>query len=408
MTAHLTSISISGLRTLEQFKLDLGGLTVLIGENGSGKSSVIEAFELLRRLTANDFNGNYNQIHGGDGLLLRHGSGGIRLLSEITEAGTWRATYSATFSGTAIHDERLTIIEEDITGSTGQVVVERMHTLLSIISLQGDKSANERISPYESAISQRASGHPDQIVRDAIDALRHIDVHLPFDTLAHWAARSQGNRVPPMRDSVTIAPAPKLERFGSNLPCVYHQLQNESSREQWDYTMELVRMGLGEWVESVNTRSDPGGGKIALSVKPRHTDTQIPAASLSDGQLTYLAFVALTQLPSTRSILCFDELETHLHPRLLTTVLGLLEIVAEKVPVLVTTHSRRLLDALEHPADSVRVLELNPQTLRTEMLRLDPSALDSWLENYEGLGQILDAGYRESFLAERASEGSDA
>ena len=408
MTAHITSISISGLRTLEQFTLPLSGLTVLIGENGCGKSSVIEAFELLRRLTANDFNGNYNQIHGGDGLLLRHGSGGIRLLVEITEAGTWRATYSATFSGSGIHDERLIIIEENISGSTGQVVVERMHDLLGIISLQGDKSVSERISPYVSAISGRAASHPDESVRDAIDALRHIDVHLPFDTLSHWAARSQGNRVPPMRDSVTIAPAPKLDRFGSNLPCVYHKLRNELSSEQWDYTMELVRMGLGEWVESVNTRSDAGGGKIGLWIKPRHTDVQIPAASLSDGQLAYLAFVALTQLPSERSVLCFDELELHLHPRLLTKVLGLLEIVAEDVPVLVTTHSRRLLDALDCPAESVRVLELNPQTLCTEMLRLDSSALDSWLQNYDGLGQILDAGYRESFLAEPASEGTDA
>ncbi|MBI2481419.1 MAG: AAA family ATPase [Planctomycetia bacterium] len=403
MTAHIKSISISGLRTLDQFKLELGGLTVLIGENGSGKSSVIEAFELLRRLTANDFNGNYNHIHGGDGLLLRHGSKGIQLLVEITEAGTWRATYSATFSGSAIHDERLIIIEEDISHSTGQVVVERMHNLLSIISLQGDKSANERISPHESAISQRASGHPDQVVRDAIDALRHIDAHLPFDTLAHWAAKSQGSRVPPMRDSVTIAPAPKLDRFGSNLPCVYHQLQNESSREQWDYTMELVRMGLGEWVESVNTRSDPGGGRIALSVKPRHTDTQIPAASLSDGQLAYLAFVALTQLPTERSVLCIDELELHLHPKMLSQVLSLLEVVAERVPVVVTTHSRRLLDLLSDPASSVAILDFDPQQWRTELRRFDAEALSDWLKDYDGLGKILDAGYQESFLSNPAS-----
>jgi predicted ATPase len=400
MTAHITSISISGLRTLEQFKLDLGGLTVLIGENGSGKSSVIEAFELLRRLTNNEFTSNYNHIHGGDGLLLRQGSQEIRLLVELSQLGSWQATYEVWFSKVGVRYEAIRVCAED---STWIRPVNRSLNELEVFSLSGDSGFRELISAYESAINQRASGHPDQIVRDVIDAIRHIDVHLPFDTIAHWAAKSQGSRVPPMRDSVTIAPAPKLDRFGSNLPCVYHQLQNESSREQWDYTMELVRMGLGEWVESVNTRSDPGGGRIALSVKPRHTDTQIPAASLSDGQLAYLAFVALTQLPTERSVLCFDEIELHLHPKMLSQVLYLLEVVAEKVPVVVTTHSRRLLDLLSNPASSVAILDFDSQRWRTELRRFDAEALSAWLKDYEGLGKILDAGYQESFLSEPAS-----
>ncbi|MEO8496558.1 MAG: AAA family ATPase [Planctomycetota bacterium] len=403
MTAHITSISISGLRTLDEFKLELGGLTVLIGENGSGKSSVIEAFELLRRLTTNEFSRSYSQIHGGDGLLLRIGSEEIRLLVELSKPDSWKATYDVAFSMNGIQSERILVC---MSGSAWYEPVSRTSGRVITTPRTGFDRLEYEISLYESALSRTL--HPDKAVLDVIDALRQIDVQLPFDTLAHWAARSQGYRIPPMRDSVTVAPSPELERFGANLPNAYFALRNESSRDEWEYTMELVRMGLGEWIESVNTRSDAGGGKIGLWIKAQYTDVQIPAASLSDGQLAYLAFVALTQLRSERSILCFDELETHLHPRLLTTVLGLLEKVAENVPVLITTHSRRLLDALEDPAKSVRVLELNPQTLRTEMYKLDASALESWLQNYEGLGRILDAGYRESFLAESASEGSDA
>jgi predicted ATPase len=397
MTAHITSISISGLRTLEQFKLDLGGLTVLIGENGSGKSSVIEAFELLRRLTNNEFTSNYNHIHGGDGLLLRQGSQEIQISVNLAKPNSWRAQYHAAFSRQGIKLEHIVVVDD----SEGKFPVTRALGSVSITPLAGGHESTYDISPYESAISRMV--HPDQIIQDVTLALRHIDVHLPFDTLAHWGAKSQGSRVPPMRDSVTIAPAPKLDRFGSNLPCVYHQLQNESSREQWDYTMELVRMGLGEWVESVNTRSDPGGGRIALSVKPRHTDTQIPAASLSDGQLAYLAFVALTQLPTERSVLCFDEIELHLHPKMLSQVLYLLEVVAEKVPVVVTTHSRRLLDLLSNPASSVAILDFDSQRWRTELRRFDAEALSAWLTDYDGLGKILDAGYQESFLSEPAS-----
>jgi predicted ATPase len=40
---RITEIHVRGMRTLADVKLSLGGLTVLIGDNGSGKSSLIEA-----------------------------------------------------------------------------------------------------------------------------------------------------------------------------------------------------------------------------------------------------------------------------------------------------------------------------------------------------------------------------
>ena len=136
----------------------------------------------------------------------------------------------------------------------------------------------------------------------------------------------------------------------------------------------------------------------ALWIKPNCIDSQIPAASLSDGQLAYLAFVALARLPTDRSVLVFDEVELHLHPRLLTQVLSLLQSIAQKTPVVLTTHSRQLLDNLDNPAESVGVLELDPQTLRTTLQRFDKQALEMWLDDYGGLGHLLDAGYQETLF----------
>ena len=91
-------------------------------------------------------------------------------------------------------------------------------------------------------------------------------------------------------------------------------------------------------------------------------------------------------------------MELHLHPRLLTQVLSLLQSIAQKTPVVLTTHSRQLLDNLDDPAKSVGVLELDPQTLRTTLQRFDKTALDLWLEDYSGLGRLLDAGYQETLF----------
>ena len=43
----LRSISVSGFRSLEEVKVPLGPLTVLVGPNGSGKSNVLEVLRLL-------------------------------------------------------------------------------------------------------------------------------------------------------------------------------------------------------------------------------------------------------------------------------------------------------------------------------------------------------------------------
>ena len=47
-SARLESVAIRGFRSLAEVKLDgLGGVTVLIGANGSGKSNFVRFFEML-------------------------------------------------------------------------------------------------------------------------------------------------------------------------------------------------------------------------------------------------------------------------------------------------------------------------------------------------------------------------
>lgn len=49
MTAHIKQIAISQLRNLTNVKLDLGLINVFIGNNGSGKTSMVESLFLLSR-----------------------------------------------------------------------------------------------------------------------------------------------------------------------------------------------------------------------------------------------------------------------------------------------------------------------------------------------------------------------
>jgi predicted ATPase len=115
---------------------------------------------------------------------------------------------------------------------------------------------------------------------------------------------------------------------------------------------------------------------------------------LSDGQVSFLCFLAMCELGQGRSLLAFDEPELHLHPGLLARVLFMLEYVAKTHPVVLATHSDRLLDALEAPAESVVLCDLNANG-STRLRRPDAPRLAQWLEDYRGVGSLRAEGLVE-------------
>ena len=228
-------------------------------------------------------------------------------------------------------------------------------------------------------------------------ALEGVEVHVPFPVSAAWAVRTQGQEAA-LRTSATIRPASRVGVLGANLASAYHTLRNEFGDQHWAETMEWVRLGLGRRVETVATLADPGGGAVALAVRYR-PGIQVPAFGLSDGTLSYLALVATLRLVDGRSLLAVDEPDLHLHPNLVLRVAGLLETAARSGPVVVTTQSDHLLDGLQSPAASVRVLQLGREGA-TRCLSLDDEALAEWLTDYRGLGEIRAAGHLSSVLCD--------
>lgn len=184
---------------------------------------------------------------------------------------------------------------------------------------------------------------PNAAITRLIDVLQGISVHVPFEV---WPAWTSPRELPALRDSNVVRRTERLERFGANLANVWHRLKNDFGRKAFDAAMHDVRAGLEPEIEDVGTQADVTGGTVAL--KLRFDDgTDVPAFSISGGMLAYLAFVALRHLPDPkRSLLAFDEPELHLHPDLVVRMVGLFEAIADSGPVVLATHSDRLLDAL--------------------------------------------------------------
>jgi predicted ATPase len=68
--------------------------------------------------------------------------------------------------------------------------------------------------------------------------------------------------------------------------------------------------------------------------------------------------------------------------------------------VVLATHSDRLLDAVQDPAKSIVICELDSKRA-TRLVRPDPTVLAKWLDDYRGFGDIRSTGLQDAVLPPR-------
>jgi predicted ATPase len=408
---RITHVRIRNVRAIESVDLELGRpLTVLIGENGAGKSTIIECLELLRKAAEPRFVENLYAAHRGMVGLLRRGatemSLGVRIESDSgAEPVEYELVLRARGQGIEIGRERL-FVEGPAGGAAPVDTIQRTTTRAQVAEPSGKVTelAMDAFGTDNTVLFSSSGLVPqgEQIGRVRA-VLRAIEVHLGFDTLASWAARSY-QRPEGLRAGAQLRPADRLNLLAGNLASAWSELLAQPSRER-ERALDLLRLGLGDRVDTVVVKPDMGGGNVYLGL--RFTDLAEPvfAADLSDGQLAWLAFVAMAGLNGGRSLLAVDEPELHMHPALLGRVVSMLANLPGGASVVLATHSDRVLEMLDDPADAVRVCTLRGS--RAEMSRIDGAELPRWLDRFGDVGQLRAAGYLSRVLVPAPSAASD-
>jgi predicted ATPase len=388
---RITELRVQGMRALASVRLPLAGLTVLIGDNGTGKSSLFEALELLRNAAKpGDSISEAGMVHDW-GQMFRQGAVVLRIGARVEGAGPpleYSFAVGRQGSSYLIAEERLDVFERTETAEPLHAI-QRDLSGCRVLNASSRKLEPQALAPGHLALTSFGVVAQPAIVR-ALRAFETGRVHVPFDVMPGWLALEQ-RRGSPLRRPARVGRAAEVERFGANLANCYFSLAQEHPPEVWRRTLERVQAGLGADVAEVRTPS-AGRGQIELVVRFRGLPQPIPTSGLSDGQLAYLAFVALAELGKSHGFVAFDEPESHLRPGLLVRVAWLLEELSQSTPVVVATHSDRLLDAVSDPASSVVLCELGHDRA-ARLCRPDPKALAAWLERYRGLGELRAEGY---------------
>ena len=172
-----------------------------------------------------------------------------------------------------------------------------------------------------------------------------------------------------------------LTEGGTNLALVLSHFQGENKRQLVAALQELFD-GI------VDVTCPVTSGSVSLFLEEEN-GKQIPASRLSDGTLRYLCLLAILLHPEPPPLIAIEEPELGLHPDVVAKVAELLVDASQRTQVVVTTHSRMLVDALSDHPSSVVVCE--KENGESRFARLDGTRLKAWLDKYS-LGELWSSG----------------
>lgn len=365
---EIALLRIGGFRVVESLVLELRALTVLIGENGSGKSTVLEALDLLRLAASpRSFVQESLPLHGAIGDLTRDGRLQLGVRIEGPD-GVPPIEYGFTVQSIAgiatfIEEEHLDVYVD----ASKPLQVIRRDAGTSKWFDPATRSLTDLQVPNTLLMLTAFGRMAQPAIARVIGVLGRIQVRTPADVRKQYGGELGGARRPNQ-----LQAAVGLDPGGANLANAIFTLA-QAGGPPWEQLLDRARVALG--IADIKTPPFQRGG-IDLAFK-LEGGRVVPATQLSDGQLAYLSILAMAGLRAD-GLLALDEPETHLHPGLLQRLVWVLEAEAEKGPVVVATQSDGLLDALSAPADQVVLCSRGPDDT-TALERPDAERLAAWL-----------------------------
>jgi predicted ATPase len=287
----IASIDFTNFKVLRSARIELGPFNLIIGPNGSGKTSVLLALQRLRQFAAR------SPVFGPPPPVQR------------VEGGQLRFRFTAPFAD-----------------------------LEAVLECAPDGSG------------------------------RSLHIDGPGDLPVRWGqlvARLTTLRVVALEQAALARPSPagapiQLGDDGTNLAAALHRLAREEPETHARIVGEFRRILPEYRTVGVDVAAD---GTRRLFAEIEGEARRLGAEELSQGTLVLIGLLLLTQARPLPAILCLEEIDRGIHPRLLREIRDLLYRMCEPAggapasQILTTTHSPYLLDLFREQLDEVIVAQ---------------------------------------------------
>jgi predicted ATP-dependent endonuclease of OLD family len=315
----ITSIKIDNFKSLIDFELPLSKFNCLVGLNGAGKSTVLQAIDFLSQLVKGDITGwlEQRQWDKSDLNSKLTKKSNIDFAVELTIPHGNPVKWSGSFNRRSLSCTREILLISDCL--IFKVVDGR-------VSVTTDDPGTKLLVEYEGSLISRLKldDFPIYVHQFKSVMLRINSLDLISPALLRKSHKTSGGQ---------------LGLGGEKLSSYIH----ESGKANKDNLTKLLQKVYGQ-LDGIETSALRSGSK-ELSITEHFGGTKLKsnAGHINDGMLRLMAI--LSQLTNSSDFLLFDEIENGINPELIEFLMDLL--VDTNHQVLITTHSPMVLNFLE-------------------------------------------------------------
>ena len=324
MTAMLRRLTLKRFRSLRSATVEFDNPTFLVGQNGAGKSNIVDALSLLADAMASPLSAVLDK-RGGIGAVghrsayrgrvadtgLRVELEGLAGMPEAMYAFEVRATKDY---GYEVHGEQCRCVAEDDTRSWF------------------DRDGGS----FRSSVETRLALSPSAL------ALPLVAGDERFAPVAQFLSDIQPYRIDPraLREMQDPDAGVRLHSDGSNAASVLRELDWGARQHLQEFLQTVVP---GE----VEVEHERVQNKLSLEFTQQGEEGALKFGphNMSDGTLRTLGLLAAVFQPKLPSLLIVEEPEATIHPGALGTILDLLRHAARSTQAVITTHSPDILEA---------------------------------------------------------------
>lgn len=365
--ARFENISVKGFRRLQYTELEMRDLIVMIGANGSGKTSFLDVLSTLAASASGNLH-NMLQVKGGLNEILTRGKAKeleIEISMKVPDEEPLRYGLTLSPKGLSYEVRGETLTQQrDLNAPEPFKYIESHGVDIRYFQEgSGLLRPNWEHDPFETSLSQvpKMYREPENLRKS-------------LASCTYYGALDVSEKSP-IRLPQAMRPAKLPGASGEDLVSCLYDLR-ETDRDRFEMVENIISAAFSDF-ERLNF-PPVAAGTISMTWTDRNFSQPMYVHELSEGTLRFLWLVTLLQSQSLTTVTLLDEPEVSLHPELLQHLVYLMREASKHTQLIVATHSDRLVRFLE-PRE---ILICDLEEGKAKMTWADTLNLDKWLEDY--------------------------